>query len=301
MNATSEIHDDDDNDHHDVKFSENHEDSRDSRDHDPIETSNDNKENDDEEDEEEDEHELVENIDEDLMSPTDVKKRGNGRAESVLMRFADSIRVEETEVNDPETLAQLELIKTSTPQTALEIALSNAIKRKSIHLNRVMAEIAKLKIFISKRKQTYKRKRKDDEAPTRALSAYNIFIQDRFALLAKENAIALNSENEDVALNRVAPAHLVAATGNVWKTLSPEEKEKYEERYVMEKYLSRSNIQNQSCYQSFLHYLFKTIVRKTIEYDMKRKWQSINHPTNRRIENETKLGITCSFHRMYCD
>jgi HMG-box domain len=153
-------------------------------------------------------------------------------SEAALMRFADSIRTEEENETDPEILAQMELIEKSTPTTDLEIALSNVMKRKVNHLNRLTAEIVKLKNFISKRKQTYKRKRKDDGAPTRALSAYNIFIQERFALLAKQNEKALKSESDDVTLTRVPPAHLVAATGNVWKSLSAKEKQKYEEKYV---------------------------------------------------------------------
>jgi HMG-box domain len=152
--------------------------------------------------------------------------------DAALLRFADSIRTEEEKETDPEILAQFELIEKSTPTTDLEIALSNAMKRKVNHLNRLTAEIVKLKNFISKRKQTYKRKRKDDGAPTRALSAYNIFIQERFAMLAKQNEKALKSESDDAPLTRVPPSHLVAATGNVWKTLSAEQKQKYEEMYV---------------------------------------------------------------------
>jgi HMG-box domain len=202
---------------------------------------NDDKENDVDEDDldDNDVHEESETPEETVVSPTDnaatnrkKQKHNNGRADNELMRFADSIRVEEEKETDPEILAQIDLIVSSTPTTDLEIALTNAMKRKTVHLNRLTAEIFKLKNFISKRKQTYKRKRKDDSAPTRALSAYNIFIQDRFHLLAKENEKALRSENEDMTLQRVPPSHLVAATGNVWKTLSLEEKQKYEERCV---------------------------------------------------------------------
>ena len=151
-------------------------------------------------------------------------------SDAALMRFADSIRTEEDKETDPAVLAQIELIEKSTPSTDLEIALTNAMKRKANHLTRLTAEIVKLKNFISKRKQTYKRKRKDDGAPTRALSAYNIFIQERFAQLAKQNEKALKSESDDATLTRVPPSHLVAATGNEWKLLSAEEKQKYEER-----------------------------------------------------------------------
>ena len=129
-----------------------------------------------------------------------------------------------------EMAAHLELIAKSTAETPLEIALMAVLKGKDVQLQRLTKEINKLRAFVSKRKQTYKRKRKDEGAPTRALSAYNIFIQDRFARLAKENENALKSENEDAQLKRVPPANLVASTGNEWKELSAEVKAQYEER-----------------------------------------------------------------------
>lgn len=131
---------------------------------------------------------------------------------------------------DPEVIAQNELIESSTPTTPLEIALTAMLKRKDAHIQRITGEISKLKKFVSKRKQTYKRKRKDEGAPTRALSAYNIFIQDRFAKLAKENEKALKSEDTDAELKRVPPSNLVASTGNAWKELPPELKAQYYER-----------------------------------------------------------------------
>lgn len=154
--------------------------------------------------------------------------KGNDEEEAILRLAA--LQVEEERATDPAILAQIELIEKSTPTTDLEIAFSETIKRRETHLARLTSEILKLKKFISKRKQTYKRKRKDDGAPTRALSAYNIFIQDRFARLAKENENALKSENENATMKRVPPASLVAATGNAWKTLSAEVKQQYEER-----------------------------------------------------------------------
>jgi hypothetical protein len=67
-----------------------------------------------------------------------------------------------------------EIIQKSKPTTDLELALTAALERKDVHIQRLMDEINKLRAFISKRKQTYKRKRKDDGAPTRALSGTHV-------------------------------------------------------------------------------------------------------------------------------
>lgn len=126
--------------------------------------------------------------------------------------------------------ATAQLLRDEVPSTPLEKAYADLLERKEQHILRLTNEIMKLKTFISKRKQTYKRKRKDDSAPTRALSAYNLFIKDRFAQLAKENEKALKSTDTEAQLKRVPPANLVASTGNQWKLLPAEEKAKYEER-----------------------------------------------------------------------
>jgi hypothetical protein len=131
---------------------------------------------------------------------------------------------------DPKVIEQQQLISSSDPKTDLEVALYDELKRKDTQIERLSGEILKLKQFLSKRKQVYKRKRKDEGAPTRALSAYNIFVQDRFERLAKENEEALKSVDSDAKLVRVPPASLVASTGNEWKKLPPEEKARYEER-----------------------------------------------------------------------
>jgi hypothetical protein len=138
--------------------------------------------------------------------------------------------LKEPEVLDPKFSEDLEYVKNTEPTSRLEITLGEVLKRKDSHIARLTGEINKLKAFISKRKQTYKRKRKDEGAPTRALSAYNIFVQDRFARLAKENDVALKSLDSDAQLKRVPPANLVAATGNQWKELSSDGKKQYEER-----------------------------------------------------------------------
>lgn len=140
-----------------------------------------------------------------------------------------SLAIDEKE--DAKAIEDNELIKNSEPTTELEHALVAVLARKTEHIQRLKGEIDKLRAFISKRKQTYKRKRKDEGAPTRALSAYNLFIKERFAQLAKENEEALKSADSDAVLKRVPPANLVARTGNEWKELSAEEKAKYEERY----------------------------------------------------------------------
>lgn len=137
---------------------------------------------------------------------------------------------EDTISSDPKVQEEIAIIKSHEPKTELEHALTDMLKRRDERIAGLAGEIRKLKAFISKRKQTYKRKRKEEGAPTRALSAYNIFIQDRFSKLAKENELALKSSDSDAKLKRVPPASLVAAAGNLWKDLPAEEKAHYEER-----------------------------------------------------------------------
>ena len=176
-----------------------------------------------------------------LLEPTPVENSNEDNNDNDLEReilkdnpniFADENVEEEM---DDKTRADMELIKSSVPTSQLEIALSDALAKRDAHILRLSNEIRKLKKFISKRKQTYKRKRKDDGAPTRALSGYNIFIQDRFKRLAKENENALKSTDSDAELQRVPPANLVAVTGNEWKDLPEEEKRKYDERAKSDK------------------------------------------------------------------
>lgn len=157
-------------------------------------------------------------------SPKKSKKKEIDAEEAELLNSSTK------EILDPKVAADLEYIKNTPATSKLEKLLLEAMKRKESHIDRLTGEVTKLKAFISKRKQTYKRKRKDEGAPTRALSAYNIFVQDRFAKLAKENEAALKSADSDAQLKRVPPANLVASTGTQWKELSAEEKAKYEER-----------------------------------------------------------------------
>ena len=156
----------------------------------------------------------------------DENKDGNDKDED-----EDIVPEETIEIPvDPVIKEQQALIQKSEPRSELEVTLSQELKRREDHILRMQAEIQKLKAFISKRKQTYKRKRKDEGAPTRALSGYNIFVKERFLRLAKENAAALKSADTDAVLKRVPPASLVASTGNQWKELSNEEKQYYEDK-----------------------------------------------------------------------
>jgi CHAT domain-containing protein len=157
------------------------------------------------------------------LSNDSEKDKENGKREKLVLDDDDPM-----EELDPDVIVKMEVIKNTVPTTELEIAMSGILKRKEHHIARLTTEITKLKAFISKRKQTYKRKRKDEGAPTRALSAYNIFVQERFARLAKDNDNALKSDDADAKLKRVPPANLVASTGNEWKELTTQEKEKYE-------------------------------------------------------------------------
>lgn len=149
-----------------------------------------------------------------------------GMTTSPIKRF--DTRVEQP-AQDPVSLAQQSFIEKSKPTTELEIVLTAELRRKNAQIGNLTNEIVKLKQFVSKRKQTYKRKRKEFGAPKRALSAYNIFIQDRFKALSKENQDALTSTGAEKTLIRVKPENLVAKTGNEWKLLSKEEKKVYQE------------------------------------------------------------------------
>ena len=164
--------------------------------------------------------------------PTSARKRK--RAGKTQEEKEEEYRLLHTTVvyedTDPQTIADKKIVSGTKVESVLERALTNLLNGKEVHISKLMSEITKLKGFISKRKQTYKRKRKDESAPTRALSAYNIFVQDQFEKLAKKNDAALQSTDTNAQLERVPPANLVAKTGGLWKNLPDDEKEKYRER-----------------------------------------------------------------------
>ncbi|KAL7578238.1 hypothetical protein ACA910_012659 [Epithemia clementina (nom. ined.)] len=157
---------------------------------------------------------------------TDLKEEEDPASPDRIFNSLDMIE----ETQDEETRRQDEIVANTKPTTELEKALLAVLARKDALIERITGEITKLKSFVQKRKQTYKRKRKEDGAPTRALSAYNLFIKERFEQLAKENEKALKSDDAGAELKRVPPSNLVAKTGNEWKELPAEIKAQYEER-----------------------------------------------------------------------
>lgn len=178
-----------------------------------------------------------ENSIENNMNVDNTPKTGTLRAvadvkTSPIKRFDTKVEVEPTNAL---VKAQQTFIKDGKPTTPLEVALAAELDRKNAQIEKLKSEVIKLKQFISKRKQTYKRKRKEDGAPTRALSAYNIFVQERFEQLAKQNEQALMNADQDAPMKRVPPSSLVAKTGHEWRALPEEDKKKYKEKAKTDK------------------------------------------------------------------
>lgn len=130
---------------------------------------------------------------------------------------------------EPDGTRNQEVIANSTPSTELELALQAELDRQFQHNELLAREIKKLRIFISKRKQVYKRKRKDESAPRKKLSGYNLFVRERFAKIAAENERALQSADTGAKLKRSAPSSNIASSGHAWSQLSPGEKARYNE------------------------------------------------------------------------
>jgi len=142
---------------------------------------------------------------------------------------------------DPTDIQNRQIISASTPTSQLELALTAELHRQIQHNQVLATECTKIRLFIAKRKQTYKRKRKDDGAPRKKLSGYNLFVRERFAELAKQNEEALLSADSGMALKRVAPASNIASSGHAWSQLTALEKDRYnqmakpdEDRYQKE-------------------------------------------------------------------
>eukprot|EP00571_Detonula_confervacea_P012702 CAMPEP_0172298606 /NCGR_PEP_ID=MMETSP1058-20130122/1183_1 /TAXON_ID=83371 /ORGANISM="Detonula confervacea, Strain CCMP 353" /LENGTH=430 /DNA_ID=CAMNT_0013007887 /DNA_START=358 /DNA_END=1650 /DNA_ORIENTATION=- len=131
--------------------------------------------------------------------------------------------------NDPNDIRNRDIIANSTPSSQLELALKAELDRQLLHNEVLAGECTKLRGFIAKRKQTYKRKRKDESAPRKKLSGYNLFVRERFAKLAKQNEDALKSADSGAELKRVPPASNIASSGHAWSQLTAEEKSRYNE------------------------------------------------------------------------
>jgi len=129
----------------------------------------------------------------------------------------------------PDAIRNKEIIVHTAPSTDLEHALKAELGRQLAHNELLVGECTKLRAFISKRKQTYKRKRKDESAPRKKLSGYNLFVRERFAKIAKANEDALRSADSGAELKRIPPASNIASSGHAWSQLSAEEKARYNE------------------------------------------------------------------------
>jgi hypothetical protein len=146
---------------------------------------------------------------------------------------------------DDDVMPIIDIISSSTPSTPLEFALINELDRRTRHNELLINEVTRLREFLSKRKQTYRRKRTDVDAPRKKLSGYNVFVRERFAALARENEEALRMGvattttssasgggggevvGGGVELKRIPPASSISSTGKAWSMLSAEEKERY--------------------------------------------------------------------------
>ena len=122
------------------------------------------------------------------------------------------------------------LLSSVQPKSVLEKRLHEALQKQVQLSERLFQEVKKLKEFCKKRKQPYKRKRKEDGAPVRALSAYNIFMKEKFDQLAQDNKDALKSDKKGAQLKRVPPASVVSSTALAWKELPNDQKRIYLEK-----------------------------------------------------------------------
>jgi len=138
-----------------------------------------------------------------------------------------SFRLSPPDAQSDDMIRHREIIANSIPRTELELAL-HAEYNRLLKANAILtSECVKLRRFMTKRKQTYKRKRKDESAPRKKLSGYNLFVRERFAQLARENEDALKSADNAADLKRIPPSRNIASSGKAWSMLSAEEKARY--------------------------------------------------------------------------
>lgn len=180
----------------------------------------------------------VERNEEDNVKATEIKEEENDE-----LRFDTKV---ESQPQDPEIKARLDLIANNEAKTELEIALKTELDIRNKQVETLRSELIYMKNFVSRRRQKYKRKRPNDKAPRRAMSAYNLFVQDRFRKIAKENKEVLMDASNCKDMERVEATSLVTKTGNEWSNLSLEQRQAYEERAKVdrERYEKEMDIYN---------------------------------------------------------
>ncbi|GFH57951.1 hypothetical protein CTEN210_14427 [Chaetoceros tenuissimus] len=151
----------------------------------------------------------------------------NEEEENDQLRFDTKV---ESEPQDPEVKARRELIEKTEAKSELEIALKTELDIRKKQVETLRSELIHMKNFVSRRRQKYKRKRSNDKAPRKAMSAYNLFMQDRFRKIAKENKEVLLDASNCKNMERVEASSLVTKTGHEWSKLSLEQRQVYEER-----------------------------------------------------------------------
>ena len=134
---------------------------------------------------------------------------------------------------EPNDIRNREIINDSTPKSELEVALTSELHRLTRQNELLSQECTRLRgCFTSStttnakknifRKQiNYKRKRKDESAPRKVLSGYNLFVRERYAKIAKDNEEAMKSGAKQMVNTNIS------SSGKAWNMLTTEEKEKY--------------------------------------------------------------------------
>jgi len=135
---------------------------------------------------------------------------------------------------EPNDIRNREIINDITPKSELEVALTSELHRLTRQNELLSQECTRLRgCFTSSttttnakknifRKQiNYKRKRKDESAPRKVLSGYNLFVRERYAKIAKDNEEAMKSGAKQMVNTNIS------SSGKAWNMLTTEEKEKY--------------------------------------------------------------------------
>ena len=173
-----------------------------------------------------------------VTAAEDIATQPDGTVTEPDMSNIDNTEIDEKSIDDDEielSNESAELLKTIEPVSETEKRLYDALEKQISLSDRLFGELKKLQQFCKKRKQKYKRKRKENGAPLRALSAYNIFMKEKFTEVAKQNKEALRSEDKSAKLQRVQSASLVTTAANAWKHLPAAEKSVYIERAKADK------------------------------------------------------------------